>query len=341
MALKQRIEFGNYTLNFGNNKVLLDFFSEIVNPSFAERRYVDRRPDGTEFFFLDTKFLRLELDDNSWTGAIAGRIVKNSTISRDQIYTKTDGIVTDRKVLETAPTSVFVILLDCHRILFCREVVGAPTLASLRITSGRFLKKSWREYLEELYEEKKEQLGGEEPPKNTKAKLQSKVPPPELRITPLTDKESLEEFIERFSTVEELVITLLKTNNEEIDNDDFWRDLVRKKEKLNSPTTKVRFANAKEGLEADQVLQEASAATDLGNSDVRMKGHDLAGSELKGDNEEFRLSVEIDALPKPIARAAKSMNKMFRSLVETGQIPLPAVAVATLQRIQTLLDGDN
>lgn len=40
MSFTKRIEFGNYTLTFGDKKVLLDLIDSIVEPSFRERRYV-------------------------------------------------------------------------------------------------------------------------------------------------------------------------------------------------------------------------------------------------------------------------------------------------------------
>ncbi|MFT6909427.1 MAG: hypothetical protein ACJAS1_006145, partial [Oleiphilaceae bacterium] len=39
MAFTKKLEFGNYTLNFGEDKVLLALFNEIVMPSFYEMKF--------------------------------------------------------------------------------------------------------------------------------------------------------------------------------------------------------------------------------------------------------------------------------------------------------------
>lgn len=47
----KKLEFGNYTLNFGENKVLLDLFNEVVMPSFIEMKHVRRLKEKGEYFF--------------------------------------------------------------------------------------------------------------------------------------------------------------------------------------------------------------------------------------------------------------------------------------------------
>lgn len=339
MSFTQRVEFGNYTLKFGDEKVLLDYFNEIVAPSFKGRRYVRKIKDKGEYFFLDTEIIRLRLDNGQETAAIAGRIVKNTKLKRDQIYTN-DGIVADPKELETAPTSVFVLLLDNHRLIFCREVSGAPSIQNFESTSRAFLLKRHVEFIDELLAAKEIELGAP-PPRGTKAKLFRENPRPDLRITPLTDRQSLEEFVKRFKTVEELVIKLLPTNQEEINNDDFWKDLGRRKNDMNSATATVRFTNGKDGLATDEVVAQTSAATGLGNSAVQMRGHDIEGDQLKGNNEDFSLTVEIGALPKPISKAGAALHGTFKKLSESGHIVLPALAAGVLERVKTLINGQN
>lgn len=339
MSFTQRAEFGNYTLKFGDEKVLLDYFNEIVFPSFKGRRYVRKIKDKGEYFFLDTGIIRLRLDNGQETAAIAGRIVKNTKLKRDQIYTN-DGIVADPKELETAPTSVFVLLLENHRLIFCREVSGAPSIQNFESTSRAFLLKRHVEYIDELLAAKEIEFG-EPPPRGTKAKLFRENPRPVLRITPLTDSQSLEDFVKRFKTVEELVIKLLPTNQEEINNDDFWKDFGRRKSDMNSATATVRFANGKTGLAANEVVAQTYAATGLGNSEVQMRGHDIEGDQLKGNNEDFSLTVEIGTLPKPISKAGATLHSTFKKLSESGHIVLPALAAGLLERVKTLVNGQN
>lgn len=51
MSFTKSIEFANYTLNFGTDKVLLDAFESIVFPSFHEQKYIRKFKD-TEYFLL-------------------------------------------------------------------------------------------------------------------------------------------------------------------------------------------------------------------------------------------------------------------------------------------------
>lgn len=339
MSFTQRAEFGNYTLKFGDKKVLLDYFNEIVFPSFKERQYVRKMKDKGEYFFLDTKVIRLPSDNGQEVPAIAGRIVKNTTLKRDQKYTN-DGIVVDPKELETAPTSVFVLLLENHRLIFCREVSGAPSIQNFESTSRSFLRKCHTEFCEKFLIAKGAELGTT-PPRGTKAKFLRENPRPDLRITPLTDNQSLEEFVKRFQVVEELVIKLLPTNQEEINNDEFWKDLGRRKNNLNSATATVRFANGKEGLASDEVVAQTSAATGLGNSAVKMCGHDIEGDQLKGNNEDFSLSVEVGTLPNSILKAGATLYGTFKKLSASGHIILPNLAADVLERVKTLVNGQN
>jgi len=339
MSFTQRVEFSNYTLKFGEEKVLLDYFNDIVFPSFKSRRYVRKIREKGEYFFLDTDIIHLQLDDGQQTAAIAGRIVKNTKLKRDQIFTN-DGIVADPKELETAPTSVFVLLLDNHRLIFCREVSGAPSIQNFESTSRAFLQKRHIEYINELLATKEIELGTPLP-RGAKSKLLRENPRPDLRITPLTDRQSLEEFVNRFKIVEELVIKLLPTNQEEIDNDDFWRDFGRRKNDMNSSTATVRFANGKDGLATNEVVAQTSAATGLGNSEVKMRGHDSEGDQLKGNNEDFSLTVEIGNLPKPISKAGAALHSTFKKLSQSGHIVLPALATGVLDRVKMLVSGQH
>ncbi|MFQ2821098.1 hypothetical protein ACK3YN_19755 [Aeromonas caviae] len=59
MEFVKKLEFGNYTLNFGESKVLLDLFDQVVMPSFFEMKYIRKFKGNVEYFFLDTKLIIL------------------------------------------------------------------------------------------------------------------------------------------------------------------------------------------------------------------------------------------------------------------------------------------
>lgn len=337
MAFNKRIEFGNYTLKFGDEKVLLDLIGEVVVPSFGERRYIRRIKDKGEYFFLDVGLAQLRSPLNEDAFAVVGRIVKNAKVSREQ-YFEAGGIVADKKELETAPTSLFVLLLDTHRLIFCREMSGAPTIQNFESTSQNFLLQRHKEFIEERLAQRAEALG-EEVPRGTKAALLREFPRPDLRITPLSDKQSLEEFINRFRSIDELTIKLLPTNKEEIDNDDFWADFGRRKDSMRSTSATVRFSNGNDGLEPKEVVAQTAAATGMGNSSVKIKGHDDQGDSLKGNHEDFSLTVEIEDLPKDAKQAAQVLYANFANLAHQGVIALPVLAAGVLDKVRAYVDG--
>jgi hypothetical protein len=249
VAFTRKLEFGNYTLKFGEEKVLLDLFDEIVMPSFLEMKFVRHLKDKGDYFFLDTQTVVLDPNPESPVLGITGRIVKNTKLRRDQIFRTDGGIIEDKSELETAPSSTFLLILNNHRLILSKEVPGAPTIQNFQSTSQYCLTERYKEYISEEFEQAK--IAKEENPdleRVTKKSLKEGLTSPHLRITPLSDKESLQAFVERLHHIDRVTIKLLPTNREEIDNDDFWADLGRRREEMNSSSAKVEFANKKRWL---------------------------------------------------------------------------------------------
>lgn len=337
MPFLKKLEFGNYTLRFGDKKVLLDLFEEVVMPSFHEMRYVRHLKDKGDYFFLDTKLIVLDDSPETPVLGIAGRIVKNTKLKREQIYRPEGGIIEDRSELETAPSSTFLLVLNNHRLILCKEVPGAPTIQNFQSTSQFFLKKRHKEFLEGIYEEEKRKR--EEDPeldRVTKRSLYEKYPVPVLRITPLSDKESLRAFVNRLEHIDKVTIKLLPTNKEEIDNDDFWSDFGRRRDQMNSKNAKVEFANAQEGLDKNEVYDQASSASNRGNSDIKFKGYDAQGDTIRGSNEDFSLTVELEELPKDAERAAREKYNQFNHLARSNVISVPEVAAEVINKIKDI-----
>ena len=332
-----KFEFGNYTLKFGEEKVLLDMYEEIVHPTFLEMKY-RRKIKNAEYFFIDTEVLKLSGDGEEPVVGIYGRIVKNTKLKREQIFGD-EGLVEDHKELDTAPSSAFLLILNNHRLVFCREVTGAPTIENFMATSEYFLKNRHQEYIQAQFDEAK--AAKEQNPelkRVTKVNLLQDCPRPKLRITALTDKQNLQDFLDRFNQIDRLSIKLLPTNKEQIDNDDFWASFGAKKDKMNSPTTKIEFSNPKDGLSPEAVLKETTAAVGLGNSDINLSGIDVDGDRIKGDNNDFDLSVDVDEVPKAKEEAAKMKYQTFMELAARGAISLPALGADVIEKVKTIFD---
>lgn len=342
MSFIKKLEFGNYTLKFGEEKVLLDLFYEVVMPSFHEMKYIRNLKNKGEYFFLDTKLIKLDDNPEEPVLGISGKIVKNTKLKRDQIFREDGGLIEDKSELETAPSSTFLLILNTHRFILCKEVPGAPTIQNFQSTSQYCLKQQHKNFLKDELE-KAEKIKVENPSskveKVTKKSLVSKYPYPNLRITPLSDKESLKDFVTRLKHIDRVSIKLLPTNKEEIDNDDFWSDFGRRREEMNSNAARVEFSNPKEGLDGDKVYEQANAASGLGNSEVKMKGYDEQGDTINGSNEDFSLTVELEELSRDAERAAKIKYDQFNNLVSENVVKLPKLADDVVAKVISIFRG--
>ncbi|HHZ4815068.1 TPA: hypothetical protein ACWGK2_000877 [Yersinia enterocolitica] len=335
MEFVKKLEFGNYTLKFGDDLVLMDLIDDIVMPSFHEMNYRRSIREKSEFFFLDTEMIVLDNNPQEPVIGIKGKLVKNTVLTRDQIFSD-NKLVEDYEELETAPSSFFLLILNSHRLILSKEVSGAPTIENFQSTSQYCLTQRWIEFINETYDsEKKIREDNPQLPRITKKSLRIETPSPKLRITTLTDKKSLEEFIELFEKINRLSIKLLPTNQEEIDNDDFfWQEFGQRNEALNSNQASVLFTNPQEGLSHNAVLNELNSATSLANSEFNMKGYDEQGDIMKGSNDNFNLSCEVPDLARDTNIAAQESYKEFTDMVADGRITLPRIQERrTLEKI--------
>lgn len=332
MSYTKKLEFGNFTLKFGENKVLLDFFEEIVEPSFKARKHLRKIEGKGEYFFLETSKTKIADFRGTTYPAIVGRIVKNTKLKREQIF-QDNNIVLDKKELETAPTSLFILLLETHRLIFCKELPGAPSIQNFESTCQKFLSIEHKTLVDRLIKEATPE-DQKEPPRGIKRRINEAYPSPRLRITPLSDRQSLSDFLDRFKKIDKVTIKLLPTNQEEIDNDSFWADLGRRKEEMGSTTASIQFNGGKDGLVSEQVEDQVSSASGMGNSQIQIRGEDSQGDSIKGNNEDFSLSIELSELPKKISTATKQMLGSFLSLVASGAIKLPTPSAEIIQKVQ-------
>lgn len=336
MSFVKRLEFGNYTLKFGSEKVLLDMFDEIVMPSFHEMKYIRKVRGGSEFFFLDTELIVLDDNAEHPVLGLTGRIVKLTKLKRDQIF-RDGSLLDDKDEMESAPSSTFLLILNSHRLILTKEVPGAPTIQNFQHTSQYCLSKAYEVYISrqrEMADEAREQNAKLE--RVTKKKLMEDTPPPYLRITPLADKESLDNFIGRFKTIKKLSIKLLPTNHE-IDNDDFWAPIEQSRVSMGGDSAiKLDFTSNSTGLDNNQVLGKTVTATALGNSAVDIRGIDEHGDALQGNQESFSLSIDVEELPREVNKSAVIQYEKFNELIHAGAITMPKIAGKTIDSIKKL-----
>ena len=333
MAFIKKVNFANFTCTFEDEGMLV-FFNDIIFPAFKEKAH-KRLIRGSEYFFIDTQ-IKKEIIDNTPYIYLVGRIVKNTKLKRDQIYNDDKGIIEDHDELETAPTSLFLLILNSHRLLYVKEVSGAPNLSAFQATCTKFIKDSRLKLIDKLYRENKEKVLSQGVSQITKRQLYRMYPPCSLRITPLMGSRELKDFIENFFRIDTLNINLLKTNSENINNDDFWNKLQDTTEKMESKKASVNFANSKDGLNPDEVYNQCNSAGAMANSKIKLRGRDDYGGTLVGDNDDFSLTIEFDELVKDVNIAGPDLLKRFVDLVKSGTIQIPKVSKSVSEQLKNI-----
>lgn len=282
MAKNLELEVANFVCRFGDKLVLNDLLSEIVIPPFfAETKRLSR---GTEFFFIDQTFQYFD-DGDVESLALCCRLVKNTTLKRHQVYTLAKGIVPDERSMDSAPSSLAVLLLYSHRLLFVKEVPNAPTIQQFGTTFKYRMRDAVLEYHSSLFDQRIR--AGK---KITKKDIAEQFPIPDVSVTPITSKEALKTFINRFETLTTLKIELAPTNNE-LDNEEFFEDAREVKAQVGSSKTTLTHHRSK-GLDKNGCLEHVQAAKQ-GNLRVEMRGKDHNGDDLKGDNEDFSVKASL------------------------------------------------
>lgn len=337
MSYSKKLEFANFTCKFGESLKLLDLFQEIVFPALKEGNF-SRTLRGTDYFFINTHLLTVRnYTNNAEDLVLAGRLVKNTKLKREQIFRQGQGIIEDIDELESAPTAIFVLTLNNHRLLYMKEVAGAPDMKTFQSTCQKFLRDRHRVFIDDLYETSKfEREHNSDIEILTKKKLIEKYPFPELRITTLTDSTSLRNFVNQFKKIEEFTIKLLPTNNEDIDNDGFWAQLGDSKDRMGSKYATTKFGNKKDGLDQEEVYEQSNLATELANSSIKMKGTDHSGGALKGNNEDFQLTVNIDEISRQVGPATAQLYAEFLNQIQAGNITVPKETHNIIQKINAL-----
>lgn len=326
------LEMGNLVCRFGKKHVLLDLANEVVLPSFFDTAF-KRKYDKTKYFFHDTRLV--VLDANEPVLGIAGRFVKDTLLEREQYYASdSHKLIADDIAIPSAPSAIFLFVLNNHRLIYVKETKYAPSMNAFRSTLHNFLKLKTKQHVQSLYESS---LEDESIPHTTKTDLNKKFPSPTLTLIPLTTQDDVDQFIRNYDVLNSLVISFAERNDEN-DSDPFFESFQKKKEKLGSTKSTIRHSSA-EGLDKEEVIKEVAEATQQGTQLVKLAGKDSEGDDLRGNNENFQLKKPISQLGKTIPKAAKKLYSSYLSLVDDGIISVPETSEEALQKIKSILNN--
>lgn len=183
------LELGNFICRFGSKKVLLDLANEVIIPAFTDSS-LSRGYGKTTYFFHDVKLVSIPNKAKKPILGIIGQFIMNTTLEREQIFREGEGLVKDSSSIKSSPSSIFLLILHNHRLLYVKETKYAPSKETFGHTALNFIRNKHSLFITKLYDEKKD---SDNP--ITKKHLLTKYPRPSLEIIPLTSEDGIEAFV--------------------------------------------------------------------------------------------------------------------------------------------------
>jgi hypothetical protein len=327
--MSRELQFANFILKFGN-KNLIDLAEEVVVPAF-KLEGLRRIQKKANHFFMDVELVNLG-SQNDPVLCIAGRYVKDTAVRREQVFnSETKEIIKDNRTLKTAPSSIFILILNNHRLIYINETSYAPNIRSFKTTAAHFIRLTYNEFIRNSYKRLKDQGV-------TLKQLHSEYGHPSLNITSLANTASIREFIGNYDLLKSVEITLLKTNNE-LDNNDFFEEARKSQEEVQADQTIIKHTNGITGLNKSSAAKQVESAIGQGNAQVKLQGVDREGNHLKGNNDSFSIKSQIDSLSNKVPDIAKQGYEKFQILVRQGMIQIGESKENVSDKIKKILDS--
>ncbi|WP_255989713.1 hypothetical protein [Chitinolyticbacter albus] len=314
---QKKVEFANFILHVGELK-FLDVFHQIVYAAFFERW---GRKYGNSTYMLH-KCSLVNVGRDEFEPAIVGRIIKDERIIRHQRFEEGE-LIDDPAELANCPSSLFALLLKSHRLMFLREMPGAPGVDAFRTTVENFLKRSWKTFLKEEFD--KGSVGLDRASKaELRKRLEDFYPKPELKVIPLvSDNDDIERFLGRYHKIETIGLKIIKPNDEN-DSSILFREMRRNQAVLGDSSGKVVFQNSA-GLDKEGARNVVSSAIEDQNVEFTIVGQDQGGGRLSVQNDDAKYTVPLGVeIVHPI-QAARAMFQKFKALLEARIFRPPSI----------------
>ena len=151
---KFNLELGNFICRFGSKKVLLDLADEIIIPAFTDPN-LSRGFGKTKYFFHEVKLVAIPNTSQKPILGIIGRFVKDTTLEREQIFKEGKGLIKDSSSIKSSPSSIFLLILHNHRLLYVKETKYAPSKETFGHTALNFIRKKYSIFIDNEYEKRK------------------------------------------------------------------------------------------------------------------------------------------------------------------------------------------
>ena len=290
MPWEPYVEYANFICKFGDNTNLLDLAEEVVIPALINHEQT-RTFGSSTYFLFQTQMMDLDINGTQ-SLCVAGRFIKNTVITRRQIFDEAKGgIVQDTQEMSSAPSAVFVLILNNHKLLFYHETQGAPDLSAFKETVAKNLRTYYDRYARDQLALRQAEAARRAGHAVRAPALQSVFPRMTLEIIPLASEEDFASFIRALNLLTNVRIELVDTNDEN-DPNPFFEDMREKKDRIGSDKTALTHQNPT-GLDKEEAITQLSAAAAQGNSHIALRGKDVAGDEIQRNAAYFKTRVLV------------------------------------------------
>lgn len=324
MAHSRSVGFANFVCRFGEKFVLLDLAEEVVIPAFlhgGQRMYGESR-----YIIQDTNIV--SCGDNNRNLLIVGRFIKDTILSREQKL-ENGKLVKSKASMPSAPSAVFALVMDTHKLLYLPETSHAPTLSAFRATTSNLIKKQHQKYIDGIYE-----AGGGQREKETRKSILERLPYPGIEIIPLSSTQDFEHFLKQFKVLEKIKIDLIDTNNE-TDGMGLVRAARNVKNSINAKGVSISYKN-NSGLSSNDALNAFTNLAEDGNTKLTLSGKDSAGDQLSGDNEKFKMSVPVETDSDSPKIIGVQLFDVFMQKIKAGLLKIQKPEQSATEKVNKL-----
>lgn len=304
--MKNMLEISNFTCCF-NDKPMVSMLKEIVIPAFVDTN-LQRAYKDSLFFFIDVDVEDISIDSESYK-IICGRFVKKHKLVSEQEY-ESGQLIKRVEAIDDAPSSVFALIVDNHRLLLANETAYAPTTNQFASTIRRFLNIKLREYVVAYSKEKLVTI------QQAKTELGELF----LNIVPQPSKKAINDFIDQYEVIQKIRIELIKRTNHERDSG-IWEEELRKRVEPTNPRSAAVEIKKSDGIKIDAAKEFVQPIAERAQSRIILSGIANNGQRIVGDTHSLRLREPI-SLGSTIHESVMNMLRSFRSAVNGDLITL-------------------
>lgn len=328
-----KLEFANFTCKFGPDKNLIDFVEPIVLPAFFDTSLV-RTYGPSSYLIYSRKIINLGTVEAP-VPALFGEFVKDTILTAEQRLDDDEGLVKDYSEMQSSPSAIFLLIFNNHRLLYLHKTKFSPELSAFQATMSNFLTKKRNQYIDNTYYELK-RTQNKHTWKSIKEHLMEIIPPPSIKILPLSSQASLEEFVGQYRVLKRVTFVLSDLNNE-LDLSEMFNQMRAAKDRSHSTTSQF-IHNNPEGLSKTEAITQMQPIVEAGTCVVRMSGTDASGGKLTGSNDKFNLRVELPLTGEEDEDGiARLMHGKYNGLIESNTLKPPTTEEPPKEKLTRLV----